>query len=249
MGRETVEIRTVEGTCPAHVFTPELAGPHPGAILYMDGLGMRPTIQAMGQRLAGHGYVVLVPDMFYRAGPYAPLDPKAVFASGNVTKEIGHLFGSTDNHRAAQDSAAFLDYLGSRADVAGDRVGVTGYCMGGGHALTVAGTYPDRVAAAAAFHTSNIATDSPLSPHLLVPRLRARVYIGGADHDQGYPPEMAQRFEAALTDAGVEHRCEIYPDARHGFTMTDFPVYDEAAAERHWRELVALFDATLAPAA
>lgn len=112
----------------------------------MEGLGIRPTLFEMGQRLADHGYVVLVPDLFYRARRYDPLDPEAVFASGDVRGALAHLFSTTDNRRAAEDTEAFLDYLNSRRDVAGTKVGTTGYCMGGAISLTAAGTYPDRVA-------------------------------------------------------------------------------------------------------
>ncbi|MEJ1231393.1 MAG: dienelactone hydrolase family protein [Galbitalea sp.] len=125
----------------------------------------------------------------------------------------------------------------------------TGYCLGGGISLTVAGTYPDRVAAAASFHGGRLVIDSELSPSRAVPNIAARVYVAGADYDEGYPPEMADRLEELLTEAGVDHRLEVYPGARHGFTMTDFPVYDEAAAERHWRELLTLLDGTLKSAA
>jgi carboxymethylenebutenolidase len=195
----------------------------------------------MGQRLADAGYVVLLPDLFYRAGPYEPLEPKKVFAAGDVRTVLAHLFNSTDNRRAAEDTKAFLAYIDTRDDVAGSKIGTTGYCMGGGISLTVAGTYPDRVAAAASFHGGNLATDSELSPHLLAPRMKGRIYVAGADNDKSYPEEMAERLEKALSEAGVDHRCEIYPGALHGWTMADFPVYNEAAAERHWDELLALF--------
>lgn len=247
MGQEQVPIRTRDGECPAYVFTPSEVGRHPAVIFYMDGLGIRPTIFDMGQRLADGGYVVLVPDIFYRAGPYEPLDARKVFASGDVRAAIGHLFASTDNRRAGEDTEAFLAYLHGREDVAGTKVGTTGYCMGGAMSLTAAGTYPDRVAAAASFHGGNLATDSELSPHLLAPRIEARVYVAGADHDNSYPPEMAARLDQALSAAGVDHRCETYPEALHGWTMADFPVYNEAAAERHWDELLALFADTLPP--
>jgi carboxymethylenebutenolidase len=245
MSYEQVSIPTPDGDCPAYAFTPSGTGQHPAVIFYMDGLGIRPTIFEMGQRLAGHGYVVLVPDLYYRAGPYEPLDPKEVFASGDIRAAIGHLLASTDNRRAAEDTAAFLGYLDSRDDIAGTKVGTTGYCMGGAISLTAAGTYPDRIAAAASFHGGNLATDSELSPHRLAPEMAGRVYVAGADQDDSYPPEMAARLDPALSDAGVDHRCEIYPEARHGWTMADFPVYNEAAAERHWDELVALFADTL----
>jgi carboxymethylenebutenolidase len=245
MSDEQVSISTQDGDCPAYVFTPSGSGRHPGVIFYMDGLGIRPTLFEMGQRLASHGYLVLVPDLFYRAGHYEPLDPKEVFASSDARAAIGHLFASTDNRRAGQDTEAFLAYLDSREDVVGAKVGTTGYCMGGAISLTAAGTYPDRIAAAASFHGGNLATDSELSPHRLAPAIAARVYVAGADQDNSYPPEMAARLDQALSEAGVDHRCEIYPGALHGWTMADFPVYNEAAAERHWDELVALFADTL----
>jgi carboxymethylenebutenolidase len=199
----------------------------------------------MGQRLADAGYLVVLPDLYYRAGPYEPLDPKAVFASNDVRGAIGHLYSTTGNRPAAADTEAFIALIDSRKDVAGKKIGTTGYCMGGGISLTVAGTYPDRIAAAASFHGGSLATDAEDSPHLLAPKIKAKVYVAGADQDNSYPPEMEVKLDNALTDAGVDHRCEMYPGALHGWTMTDFPIYNEEAAERHWRELIALFKATL----
>jgi carboxymethylenebutenolidase len=249
VSREQAGISTHDGMCPAHVFTPQGRGPWPAVIFCMDGFGIRPTLFDMAARLADGGYLVLLPDLFYRAGRYGPLDPAEIFASGDVMGRIGHLFGSTDNRKAARDAGAFIAYLDGRDDVAGPAIGTTGYCMGGGISLSIAGTYPDRIAAAASFHGGNLATDADTSPHLLAPAIKARIYVAGADRDDFYPPEMAARLEEALTQAGVDHRCEIYPGALHGFTMADFPVFDEAAAERHWSELLALFGTTLAPPA
>jgi carboxymethylenebutenolidase len=245
VSHELISIPTRDGNCPAHIFTPAGSGSWPAVIFYMDGIGVRPALLPMGERLARGGYVVLLPDLFYRAGPYRPLDPKKVFASGDVRNTLGHLLASTDNRRAAEDTAAFLSYLDTHPDVAGKEVGTTGYCMGGGISLTVAGSFPDRVVAAASFHGGNLATDSPMSPHLLAPMMKGVIYVAGADEDEFYPPAMAERLDRALTDAVVRHRCEIYSGALHGWTMTDFPVYDEPAAERHWRELFALLDAAL----
>ncbi len=201
MSSEQVSIRTQDGDCPAYVFTPSVSGRRPAVIFYMDGLGIRPTLFEMGQRLAEHGYVVLVPDLFYRAGSYEPLDPKEVFASGDVRAAIGHLFASTDNRRAAEDTEAFLAYLAGRQDVAGTKVGTTGYCMGGGISLTAAGTYPDRIAAAASFHGGNLATDSELSPHLLAPAIAARVYVAGAR-----PGQLVPARDGSTTRPGAHRR-------------------------------------------
>ena len=243
---ETVEITTADGVCPAHVFTPrEGVGPWPGAIIYMDALAIRPALLAMGQRLADAGYLVLLPDLFYRHGPYPTLDPKVVFANGSVRAVLGEMMATTGKGPAVRDTAAFLDWFDARADFAGGKLGVTGYCMGGGIALAVSAAYPERIGAAASFHGGRLVTDEPDSPHRLAPQIKARVYIAGAVDDASYTPSDAEVLEAALAAAGIDHRCEFYEGALHGWTMTDFPVYQEEGAERHWRELIALFDGAL----
>ena len=244
MAHEQVSIPAADGKCPTHVLTPEGAGPWPAVILYMDALAIRPALVDFAARLATSGYLVLLPDLFYRHGPYPPFDPKIVFA-GDFRAAIGPLMATTGNTAAAADSDAFLAYLDTREDVAGKGIGAVGFCMGGGMALTVAGTFPDRIAAAASYHGGNLATDDPASPHLLASRIEAEVYVAGADDDAHYPPEMEARLDKALTEAGVAHRCEIYPGAAHGWMMTDFPIYDEAAAERGWAEMLALFERNL----
>lgn len=246
MPREEVNIHTADGECPSSVFTPGGGdGPWPAVVFYMDGLAIRPVLFEMGQRLADAGFLVLLPDLFYRAGPYEPLDVKAVFGSGDVRSTLAPLMGSTDARRAAADTRSFLDYLDGRDDVRGSKIGTTGYCMGGAISLTAAATYPERVAAAASFHGGSLATDSDLSPHLLVDKIEGRVYIGAADNDSSYPPEMAARLVEALMSASVDHRHDLFVGAAHGWTMADFPVYDAAAAERHWDEMIGLFAGAL----
>jgi carboxymethylenebutenolidase len=244
MAHEQVSIRTKDGDCPTHVFTPDGTGPWPAVIFYMDALAMRPAVIEMATRLSDGGYVVLLPDLFYRFGPYAAIDPKEAF-KGDLFAVIGPMIKTTSNAKAAEDTEAFLAYLDTRSDVAGTRIGTVGFCMGGGMALTVAGTYPDRVGAAVSFHGGNLATDAPDSPHLLAPKMQAEIYVAGADNDKSYPPEMAAKLEAALTSAGVTHRAEIYENAAHGWMKPDFPIYDKEAAERGWREMFAVFDRAL----
>jgi carboxymethylenebutenolidase len=145
------------------------------------------------------------------------------------------------------DTRAFLDYLAAQPEVTPGPVGTTGYCMGGFMALTAAGTYPDRIAAAASYHGGRLATDEPDSPHRLAPHMRSRVYVAGAIDDQSFPDDMKARLDDALTTAGVDHIIETYP-AKHGWVFRDIPVYDEASAERHWQTLVALMNETLVTA-
>jgi carboxymethylenebutenolidase len=244
MSQQQVGIQTKDGMCKASVLTPEGKGQWPAVIFYMDGFGIRPAMVEMADHIAKQGYVVLLPDLYYRLGAYGPMVPKEVL-KGDFRAIMGPMMASTDNHKAAEDTAAFLSYLDSRDDVAGKKVGTVGFCMGGGMAITAAGYYPDRVAAAASFHGGRLATDEPTSPHLVVPKIKAEVYVAGADKDHGYPPEMAQKLEEVLTKAEVRHKSEIYTDKLHGWMKPDMPVFDAEAAERGWKELFALYARTL----
>jgi carboxymethylenebutenolidase len=242
MTTEQISITTQDGTCPAHLCTPAGAS-GPAIIFYMDAGGIRPAVLGMAERLSAAGYVVLLPDLFYRYGPYAPFDPVEVF-KGDVGAILGPLTATTGIAKAAEDTAVFLAYLGTRADVQGDKVGAVGFCMGGGMAIAAAGSYPDRFAAVASFHGGLLASDAPESPHRYAPKLKAELYIAAAQDDDFYPPEMAARFEQALDAAHVRYRTETYP-AAHGWMKPDFPVYDQAAAEHGWNEMLAFFDRTL----
>lgn len=240
-----IEIATSAGSCPAYLSKPTGTGPWPGVLMFMDGLGIRPAMLEVGERLATHGYVVLLPDLFYRSGPYAPMDPHTVFsdpAKRKVLLEKFFAFATPAN--VMIDTRAFLDRLAADPDVKPGGIGTTGYCLGGLMSLTAAGTYPDRIKAAASFHGGRLATDAPDSPHLLAPNIKARVYIAGAIEDASFPDEMKARLEAALTSAGVDHTIETYP-AKHGWVFRDTPVYDAAESEHHWRALIALFETTL----
>src|SRR5579872_2817413 len=246
MTMKQIALPTPDGEARAYTFQPDGPGPWPGVAFFMDAPAIRPALFEMCERLAGHGYFVVLPDMFWRAGPYEPINVKEVFADEAKRREIfGKLTGSTNPEKQMTDAGACFDYLGKQPQVSGARYGITGYCMGCGIVMRAAGTYPDKVAAAAGFHGGRLATDAPDSPHLLAPKIKAKVLIAGADGDAGFPPEQADRLRDALSAAGVANEVTIYAGARHGYTMPDLPVYDEGAAERHWTEMLALFDETL----
>ena len=240
-----ISIETKDGSCPAFVYRPDKNGPWPGVLVFMDGIGIRPEMLEVGERLATNGYFVLLPDLYYRSGPYEPMNAKTVFADPEQRKVLMEKFmGLATPANVMSDTKYFLDYLATQRDVKKGGIGTTGYCMGGLMSLTAAGTYPDRIVAAASYHGGRLATDAPGSPHRLAPKMKARVYVAGAIEDQSFPDDMKARLEQALTDAGVDHKIETYP-AKHGWVLRDTPVYDAAAAERHWKTLLALYGATL----
>jgi carboxymethylenebutenolidase len=247
MSRTDVTIETRDGRCPAALFTPTgKTGSWPGVIFFMDGIGIRPTMWEMGQRLADLGYTVLLPDLYYRGGSYAPMVPAELFADPAAKEQLMQRVGSLDRERKIADGGAFIDYLSARPEVRGERLGTTGYCMGGNVALTVAGAYPDRFAAIAAFHAGGLAGEQPDSPHRFLKGVTGRVYVGGADQDAHFTNEQKDMLEKALADASVNHRVEIYAGAMHGYAVPDHPAFNAQAAERHWRALGELLGETLA---
>ena len=176
------------------------------------------------------------------AGVEVVVRPALVASAVETMEADGYLLATPAN--IMSDTGALLDYLAAQHDVKPGGIGTTGYCMGGLMSLTAAGTYPDRIVAAASYHGGRLATDAPDSPHLLAPRIKARVYVAGAIEDQSFPDDMKARLEAALTKAGIDHKIETY-QAKHGWVFRDTPVYDATAAERHWQTMLALFHAKL----
>jgi carboxymethylenebutenolidase len=249
---DRIDIKTRDGLCPSYVYRPAGTGPWPAVLVYMDGLAIRPAMLEIGERLAPHGYFVLLPDLFYRSGPYAPMDAKAVIADLSDPERrkvfLDKYFVPASPANVMSDTQAFLEYLGAQRDVRAGGIGTTGYCMGGLMSLTAAGTYPDHIVAAASYHGGRLVTDAPDSPHRLAPRMKARVYVAGAIEDQSFTDDMKAQLEQALSEAGVDHRIETYP-AKHGWVFRDTPVYDAAASERHWQSMLALFNETLKPQA
>ena len=145
---------------------------------------------------------------------------------------------------AEADIPVYLAALRDLDDVDSGPVGTTGYCMGARLAVRAAGL-DDDVAAVGGFHGGGLVTEAEDSPHLALAHTDAEFYFGHADQDRSMPPEAVAALSQALEDAGLAATNEIYAGASHGYTMADTAVYDEAATERHFRELEDLFDRTL----
>jgi carboxymethylenebutenolidase len=245
MPASTIDVPTPDGVADAYLVKPDDDRAHPGVLFIIDAIGLRPRIEEMADRISSHGYTVLAPNVFYRAGR-APVvsdvdlsdpDNRATFM-----QKLRPLMEQLTPEAIVSDGGAYLDYL---AQVAPGPVAITGYCMGGRVGWRIAAAYPDRVAALAAFHAGGLVTDDPDSPHLSAADIEAEIYFGHADQDQNMTPEQIAKLDQALDDAGATYRSDLYEGAMHGYTMSDMPVYDEAAAERHFSELLALLDRTL----
>jgi carboxymethylenebutenolidase len=198
-------------------------------IFYMDGLGIRPVMGRMGQRLADGGYLVFQPRVYYRFGSYPPRVASEVLGNPKSMEEVMKWANSLDRDRKVSDSVLSSNSF-HQGQTLNETIRRTGYCMGGDASLTTAGAFPDRFAALASFHGGNLGADKPDSPHQFVKNITGRVYVAAAIEDASFPEEQKIRLEKALTDARVNYVVETYPGARHGFAVPNLPVFDKGAA-------------------
>ncbi len=190
MSSKIVEIKTKDGTAPCHYFEAAEKGPRPAVIIYMDAFGVRPALCDMAGALASHGYNVLLPDLYYRAGPTQSFEPASAFTEGPVRDRIMGLYKSITHKLVMEDTAHFLEFLAQQPAVGGvgGKTGCVGYCMGGGYALTAAGTFPDRIGAAASFHGARSRPINPIRPICWPPKCAARFMWGSPELIRILPP-------------------------------------------------------------
>ena len=240
-----VQVPAADGHSNGTLHVPEGDGPWPGVLVFPDAGGVRETFRQMGDRLAGMGYVVLIPDIYYRAGQWAPFDVATLFSDKKERARMQRLAAALTNEAIIADAGAYGDFLLARPEVTGSAIGTTGYCLGGRMSLIAATGLGRKIAAAASVHGGRLAVEGdPSSPHVAADRVTATVYVAGAEDDGSFTAEQAALLESALTGAGVDHTVEFYP-ARHGFAVPDNPTYDVQAADRHWAALHDLYQAHL----
>ncbi|MFM7784325.1 MAG: dienelactone hydrolase family protein [Gammaproteobacteria bacterium] len=242
-------IDTPDGRCDAAFLHPA-SGKHPGILFWTDALGLRPAMRAMARRLAAEGYAVLVPNPYYR-NERAPVVDSANFdfARPEDRRRIFALMGTlSDNDVVRRDAAAFVAFLDAQAAVDTTRMlGTQGYCMGGRLVFLTAAALPDRVGSGASFHGGGLVTDDAGSPHRLLPKIKARLYVAVAADDDSADPAAKDTLRAAMQAAGVAGEVALYPTALHGWCVPDMParngqpVYNVPEAERAWASLLALY--------
>jgi len=248
----TVEIKTPDGTCDAAFIHPA-TGAHPAVIIWPDAFGLRPSMREIGKRLAGEGYSVLVPNPFYRVARAPVFENASNFNFATDRAKLTPLMGSIGAAGAAErDAAAFVAFLDAQRQVDRTRkIGTQGYCMGGPLVMRTTAAVPDRLGAGASFHGGGLVTDQPNSPHLLAPKIKARMYIGVAANDDAQQPKAKDELRSAFAAAKVPAEVEVYPQAQHGWCVPDMPlqngmpIYNKEAADRAWGKLLALYKAGL----
>jgi carboxymethylenebutenolidase len=237
-----ITVALPDGETDAVLLHPAGSGPWPGILYLTDIGGIRPAQRQGAQRLADLGYVILLPNVFYRVAKPPVMDMAALRSNHALfmqrIKELTHPLTPAAQERDAQ---GYVDFITSLASVKKGKLGVVGFCFSGALAMRVAAVAPHQVVACASFHGGGLFTDTPDSPHLLLPRIQARLLFGHAENDRSMPAEAISSFEAALKSWGGRYESETYLGAQHGWTTLDNPIYHPTQAARAFEKLTALF--------
>ena len=250
----SAQIKTPDGTCDASFIHPT-TGTHPAVLIWPDAFGLRPSMRDIGKRIAAEGYSVLVPNPFYRVAKAPVIEDPASFSFANPADmaKLRPLMASINAAGAAEkDAAAFVAWLDTQSQVnKAKKIGTQGYCMGGPLVVRTVAALPDRFGAGASFHGGGLVTNNPDSPHLLAPKIKARMYFGVASNDDQRQPEAKDKLKEAFAAAKVPAEIEVYPSL-HGWCVPDMPknadgqpIYNKPDAEKAWAKLVALYKAAL----
>ncbi|WP_426030061.1 dienelactone hydrolase family protein [Caulobacter sp. DWP3-1-3b2] len=244
---QDVQIKTPDGVADAALYYPKGKGAWPAVLVWPDVMSLRPVFRDMGRRLAAAGYVVLVPNLYYRAKKAPVIEGAFNFANPEDRAKLTPLRATVTPEGTDRDAAAYMAFLDAQKQTSKARkIGVQGYCMGGPLAFRTAAAAPGRIAAVASFHGGGLVTDQPTSPHLLIPKTHAEFLIAVADNDDKSDPTVKDKLKAAFDTAKRPAKVEVYTGAAHGWTVKGSQVYDEAAAEKAWAELLVLYKRALA---
>jgi len=240
-----VTIKTRDGSADAVLLSPAGKGPWPAVLVWPDILGLRPVFRDMGRRLAAEGFVVLVPNPFYRSKRAPVVDGAFDFNNAEDRAKVMALRQAMTDEGVDGDAVAFLAFLDAQPQTdKGKKAGVQGYCMGGPLAFRTAAAVPDRIGAVGSFHGAGLVTKEASSPHLLIPRTRAAYLVAIAKNDDDSQPDAKDVLKAAFRAASRPATVEVYP-ANHGWCVPGSQVYDQAAAERAWSELIRLYKTSI----
>lgn len=240
MFEHEIDITTRAGQMPTFVCHPD-RGAHPAVLLLMDAPGVREELRDMARRLATVGYVVLVPNLYYRAGRDTLFGPDVLTEGSDDYRRMRAVRTKMTIPPVMDDVADMIDFIDSLAAAAPGPVGAHGYCMSGPYALAAAARFPDRVRAAASFYGTWLVSDAVESPHATLGQITGEIYIGCAEHDDLAPPDMVTELRRLFDASAVNGEMEMQPGVHHGFAFPSRWCYDQPAAERHWERLISLY--------
>ena len=244
MPERELEIPMQQASSDSVFYCPAGEGKWPGVLYLTDIGGIRAANRESAARLSKEGYAVLMPNIFYRTGR-APLPALRTLDDEARKKRMAELSTPLTPELIERDASTYIDYLLSQNCTRPGMVGVVGYCFSGKMAMFAAAARPDKVAVAAYFHGGGLYTDAPTSPHIALPRIKARLYFGHATNDRSMPEQAIAKLDEALERWGGKYESETYKDAYHSWTSSDSPVYNQPQAERAFQKLWELLDQTL----
>lgn len=237
-----VDVPMASGVSDSALFYPEGKGKWPAVLVWTDILGLRPVFREMGRRLAAEGYVVLVPNPFYRNKKAPVVDGNFDFSKPEDRAKVMPMAAALTAEAGISDAKAYTAFLDQQPQTdKKKKMGVQGYCMGGPLTFRTAGSVPDRIGAAATFHGGGLVTDKPDSPHLLIPKMKAEVLCCVADNDDKRDPAAKDKLKEAFAAAHLKATVEVFEGCDHGWTVRGSQVYNEAGAERAWAERAELY--------
>ncbi len=240
-----VEVKTPDGTCDALFVHPDV-GTYPAVLMWPDILGLRPAFSAMATRLAESGYAVLCVNPYFRDARAPIVQVGESFQDESTREKIMPMYRniSADTHQ--KDAKALVRWLDDRPVVDTKRkIGTMGYCMGGPIIMRTAAAIPDRIGAACSYHGGGLVTNEKDSPHLLIPKIKAKFLIAIAENDNERDPNAKRVLKDAFKKQQLEAQIEVYDGAMHGWCVLDSRAYNQKAAERAWTRTLALFEQAL----
>ena len=240
MTEQEIQIRTADGTSDGVLYS-EDGQRRPGVIFLTDIGGIRASQRQMAQRLAEVGYTILMPNVFYRTRKPPMFDFPFKMGDERFMKRVGELSGPLTPDAVERDAGPYVDFLAAQDSASGAKMGAVGFCFSGAVALRTAAARPDRIGAVASFHGGRLFTDAADSPHLVLPRVTARLYFGHAVEDRSMPTEAIEKLNHALEAWGGEYESEVFEGAHHGWTVPDNSAYNPPQAERAFAKLIELF--------
>jgi len=242
---EEVQTSALDGTADGLFYQPEKGGRWPGVFFLTDIGGIRASQRAIAARICSEGYAVFMPNLFYRTGRPPLFEPGLKFADDKFLKRMGELTAPLTPEAVGRDTGSYVDFLARHQAVKKGPFGAVGLCFTGAVVLRMAAACPDQIAAGASFHGGRLYTDAPTSPHLLLPKIKARLYFGHATKDNSMPQDAIDKLNNALQAWGGRYESKVYDGAHHGWTVTDNPAYNPAQAEHAFKALNRLFAQSL----
>lgn len=224
-----VMVVTPDGQMSAFLYTPVALDRMPAVLLLMEAFGLTQHIRDVAIRIATEGYVVLVPDLYYR-------EPNNKFGYDQVEQAMAMMWRLDFGKPMEEDLQAALGYLKARKNVNPEKIGVTGFCLGGGLTFLTACKFSAEIAAAAPFY--GMVLDEWITA---VEKITISVYLFFGGRDPFIPRDRIHQIELRFQELNKEYTLKVYPDAEHGFFCHERSSYNRLAAEDAWCELMQFF--------